>query len=110
MSMLSSNSTATTRPATARRVVLQVWSKDQPGTALATINFGWETEDFYTRWMHGDRESARQVRQAWLDPLNPQSDIAEALLRLFQEVILADKDYVARLGRHYAMFKRGDVE
>jgi hypothetical protein len=89
-----------------RRVLLQVRTEVEPNVVLATINYGWETEEFYTRWMHGDREGARDIRQAWLDPLNPQSDLAPALLRLFQEIALSDQAYVVRLGMHYAMFKQ----
>jgi hypothetical protein len=51
-----------------RRVLLQVWSEDHPGKVLATINFGWESVDFYTRWMHGDREAGEDIVEASLDP------------------------------------------
>ena len=39
-----------------------------------------------------------------LDPLNPQSQYAGALLRLFEQAI-KDHAYVERLQRHYRMFK-----
>jgi hypothetical protein len=89
-----------------RRALIQVRTEDKPNTILATINYGWETEEFYTQWMHGDRKAAREIRAAWLDPLNPQSDLAPALLRLFRAVALSDQAYVVRLGIHYAMFKQ----
>lgn len=90
-----------------RRVLLQVRTEAKPDTILATINYGWESEAFYTRWMHGDRKAAHEIRDASLDPLNPQSEFAPFLLNLFQDVVLADPAYIARLGRHYAMFKDG---
>jgi hypothetical protein len=89
-----------------RRVLLQVRAEDQPDTVLATINYGWENVAFYTRWLHGDRKGAREIMQASLDPLNPQSRFAPSLLRLFRTVVLGDKAYIQRIQRHYAMFKQ----
>ena len=90
-----------------RRVLIQVWQEKAPGQAITTINFGWETLNFYTRWMHGDEASAREIVSASLDPLNPQSNLSDGLLELFRYVIEEDPDYVARLARHYEMCKRG---
>jgi hypothetical protein len=88
-----------------RRVLIQVRLADAPDTTIATINYGWETEEFYARWLHGDRESAREIRNAELDPLNPQSALAPKLLSLFRGIVLSDPAYIARLKRHYKMFK-----
>ena len=90
-----------------RRVLFHVWSHDRPNIVLATINYGWESEAFYTQWMHGDREAAREIRDASLDPLNPQSEWSPLLLNLFQKIVLADPAYIARLARRYEMFKDG---
>jgi hypothetical protein len=92
-----------------RRVLLQVRTEDRPNKILATINYGWESLGFYAKWLYGDREGAREIKEASLDPLNPQSRFAPALLRLFQTVVLQDKDYVQRLERHYRMFKEQQV-
>jgi hypothetical protein len=89
-----------------RRVLLQVRSEDEPEKVLATINYGWESESFYTKWLHGDRRGAREIMEASLDPLNVQSRFAPSFLRLFQSVVLQDKTYVQRLKRHYTMFKQ----
>jgi hypothetical protein len=89
-----------------RRVLLQVCSPDQPAKVLATINYGWESEDFYARWLDGDRESARELVSASLDPINPQSKLSPALLMVFRHVLLQDRAYIDRLRRHYLMFKR----
>lgn len=88
-----------------RHVVLQVWSKDHGQTVFATINYGWETKEFYTQWMGGDAKSAREMVGATLDPFNPQSQHSDTLLRLFQEVVLKDPAYIERLARHYTMFR-----
>jgi hypothetical protein len=88
-----------------RRVLLQVRAEHQPDTVLATINYGWESLAFYTQWLHGDREAAREIVDASLDPLNAQSPYSQALLRLFQTVVLSDRAYIQRLARHYALFK-----
>ena len=88
-----------------RRVLLQVRTEDEPDKILATINYGWESLDFYRKWLYGDREAAREIKEASLDPLNPQSPFAPSLLRLFRTVALADKAYVQRLERHYQVFK-----
>jgi len=89
-----------------RRVLVQVRRADRPNEVLATINYGWESEDFYAQWLHGDREGAREMAGASLDPLNPQSKASPVLLELFRRIILQDRAYIARLRRHYRMFKR----
>ena len=88
-----------------RRVLLQVAAEDEPDKILATINYGWETLAFYTKWMHGDRASAREILEASLDPLNPQTNYAAGFLRIFQTVVLQDMAYIKRLERHYNLFK-----
>jgi hypothetical protein len=86
-----------------RRVIINVVTPTGPQT-LATINYGWESIEFYTQWMHGDKELAREMQGATLDFLNPQSQHADALLNLFKWV-LEDQAYVERLKKHYALFK-----
>jgi len=89
-----------------RRVMIQVWPADKPGTVLATINYGWEDEAFYTAWAHGDEQEARDVTKGCLAPLAPQSRLAAGLLKWFQNAVLADRAYCARLAEHYALFKQ----
>ena len=89
-----------------RRVLFQVCRADRPNQVLATINYGWESEDFYAQWLHGDREGAREMAGASLDPLNPQSKASPVLLELLRHIILQDRAYIDRLRRHYRMFKR----
>jgi hypothetical protein len=74
-----------------QRVMLNVVSKKHPERGyLASICHGFDRED--------------EMAGPFLDPLNPQSELAEALLEHVQFVLL-DEDYIARLQRHYAMFK-----
>jgi hypothetical protein len=62
---------------------------------LATISYGFNPAK--TReWFDGPNP--------FLDPLNPQSEYAEELLDLFQEMVL-DEEYEERLKRHYRMVK-----
>ncbi len=89
-----------------RRVLLRVCSQDAPGEVLATINFGWESVEFYTRWMHGDRESGEQIAGGCLDLPHLQSPYCDALFDIVQETALQDAAYVQRLARHYKMFKK----
>lgn len=88
-----------------RRVLIRVHSTAQPGLILATINYGWESTVFYTRWMHGDEEAGRDITDASLDPINPQSGLAEALLDGFQGYVKNDPFFPQQLRRHYDLFK-----
>ena len=73
---------------------------------MASINFGWEDEEYYRQKMPYMPEAAREITDASLDPINAQSPEAPELLSLFQEVVLADPAYKARLKRHYELFRR----
>ena len=88
-----------------RRALLEVTTPQAPQTALAIINYGWESAAFYTRRLHGDAEAGRQITEACLDPLHPQSRYADHLLDVFRNEFMTDPAYVARLARHYEMFK-----
>jgi len=73
---------------------------------LATINFGWESEDFYRKWMHGFEEDdfIQEMKGPSLAPMAPQSDLAPHFLELFQSM-LQDQAFVDRLRRHYRLFR-----
>lgn len=86
-----------------RRVLITVVSSST-GKVLATINYGWETRRYYEQWM-GDKDLAAHCVGATLDPFGIQSEYAAVLLRLFERFLLPDEAYVARLKRHYALFK-----
>ena len=88
-----------------RRALLQVSSPQRPGEILATINYGWESVEFYTKWMHGDAQAGREITSASLDPINPNSKLATALINGFRDHIRSDPSYPQQLRRHYEMFK-----
>jgi hypothetical protein len=89
-----------------RRVLIEVVEESTPERHLATINFGWESAAFYAKKLGDDFEAAAEIRAGSLDPLNPQSKLAEPLLALFQQIVRSDQAYVERLARHYDMFKQ----
>jgi hypothetical protein len=86
-----------------RRVMIQVIERSTKRKVWASINYGWEKPGYYVKWV-GSPSLAKDMAGAILDPINPQSECAPALLEIF-ETILQDPDYVERLKRHYAMFK-----
>jgi hypothetical protein len=76
-----------------RRVLLHVHWVEQRCVA-ASINYAFEPS------------RRRDEPQISLDPLNPQSEHAEALLALFTRGIRNDREYRERLIRHYAAWKQ----
>ena len=75
-----------------QRVILRVHWVEQSEIA-ATINYAFM------------RPKRRDEPQLALDPLNPQSEIADHLLGLFEQLIATDAAYRETLRRHYRMFK-----
>ena len=75
-----------------RRVMLNVVEEKSPDKILAAISYGFDREE--------------KDAGPFLDPLNPQSQYAEDLLRLVQSAILCDPRYIARLEQHYHLAKR----
>jgi hypothetical protein len=78
-----------------RRVMIHVVDaarRDQ----VATISYGFEPPE----------PRFDDVGQVFLDPLNPQSDLSDALLELFEDMIKNDREYHERLVRHYEMWKQ----
>jgi hypothetical protein len=84
-----------------RRVLIVVWTSATGNQAWATINYGWESAKFYRKWVGRSEED---MKGPFLDPLGGQSPCAAALLEFFREMI-EDEAYVARLKRHYAVFR-----
>jgi hypothetical protein len=77
-----------------RRVMLNVMDTEAH-THVATINHAFEPP----------KPPFDDEGQTFLDPINPQSPMSEALLDVFEEMIANDASYQARLERHYAMWK-----
>jgi len=70
-----------------RRGFFQIISKVRSGMVLASINFGWESQEFYRKKMPYIPEAAREITEGSLDPLNQQSEFAHELLELFQQIV-----------------------
>jgi hypothetical protein len=87
-----------------RRVFFSVYSL-QRQEVVAVIAYGWESPEYYAEWygMNGP-EIIRDLKGPVLNSASPQSELAPALLERI-EWVLDDQDYVARIKRHYRMFK-----
>jgi len=84
-----------------RRVFINFLHEDQ---ILATIGYGWETLEFYKKWM-GEPDMAVDMKGPILELTGPHTKHSETLLKLFETVILKDSKYIERLKRHYEIFK-----
>ncbi|MCI5122935.1 MAG: hypothetical protein D3925_00275 [Candidatus Electrothrix sp. AR5] len=88
-----------------RRVFFSVISS-RDEEIKAVIAWGWEDQVFYTTWLRdSDPNVIKELMGPALNSASPQSDLAPALLKVFQEVLLPDTAYVERVKRHYAMFR-----
>ncbi len=81
-----------------RRVMLNVAEEKDPDRFLASISYGFDPDS--------EMEQLVDRPNPFLDPMNPQSKYAGALLELVKGTVLNDPRYVARLERHYALVKR----
>jgi hypothetical protein len=87
-----------------RRVIFDV-TEAASGQSKAVIGFGWESSEFYARWLGRNEPAAlRELQGPALNTMSRQSELAPILL---QQVILIlqDEKYVERIKRHYAMYK-----
>ena len=73
-----------------RRVVIAVFSEEEEDY-VAHINLGFDSDD--------------EMAGPFLDPLDPQGPHAEEVLAFFTDMINQDPAYLARLQRHYVLFK-----
>ena len=72
----------------------------------AVIAYGWESPEFYARWMGDDSpEVIEELKGPSLNMASPQSNLAPAILELLKKVVLPDAEYVKRIKRHYRMFR-----
>lgn len=76
---------------------------------IATIGYGWESLDFYEKWMAGDDdligELIDDIKGPVLEPTGNYSQYSNEALRLFKDFLLNDNVFIERLKRHYKMFK-----
>lgn len=88
-----------------RRVFFNVFDW-QRGRLLAVIAYGWEDRDYYVEWFgDDDPKIISELQGPTLNVGSPQSKLAPVLLERVK-FVLQDKKYVARLKRHYRMFKQ----
>lgn len=93
-----------------RRVwlVIKHFSKWPPGNAagkhIATIGYGWEKPEFYMDWSPGDPDAA-ELAGARVEPLQPQSEYAEAALLMTKSVIFSSLGNILRIRQHYDAFR-----
>ncbi|MEA1969065.1 MAG: hypothetical protein U9N77_12710 [Thermodesulfobacteriota bacterium] len=88
------------------RVSISVFCDTGPDKILATLGYGWKNEQFYEKFLGGSDFFLKQdsFKGPYLDPLHPQSEYSQKLLLIFKSMV-KDKDYEARLERHYLLFK-----
>jgi hypothetical protein len=87
-----------------RRVFFDVYDWER-GISMAIIAYGWESKTFYAKWFGGnDPDTIRDLQGPVLNFGSPQSKHAQTFLALI-EGVLRDSQYVARLKRHYRVFK-----
>jgi hypothetical protein len=88
-----------------RRVFIDVYDWERQ-KSMAYIAYGWANKKFYANWFgEDDPKIIRELQGPILNPGSPQSKYASAFLKIVNEVALSDVAYVARLRRHYQIFK-----
>jgi hypothetical protein len=88
-----------------QRVMIFVLRPDTEWKVWATINYGWESLEFYQRWAGAPDWDREQWQGPFLDPLGEQTQYSPVLLDLFS-FVLESPDYIERLKRHYQLFRK----
>lgn len=72
----------------------------------AVVAYGWETPEFYAKWMGGDgfADIAEEMAGLSLNSGSRQSKLAPAILEMVRDV-LTDEAYVERVKKHYQMVR-----
>lgn len=78
-----------------RRVLLQVWYGERP-RQVATLNYAFEPPG-----PPFDDEG-----QLFIDPINPQTGLSDALRDFVEDMLATDHEYRERLHRHYDTWKQ----
>lgn len=88
-----------------RRVFFSVMSEKQK-KIVAVVAFGWENKNFYAKWLgSNDPQTLKELIGPSLNLASAQSRYAPELLKLIDDFVLQDNNYIERLKRHYALFK-----
>jgi hypothetical protein len=88
-----------------RRVMVVVLRSERGWNKFwATINYGWESREFYLQWAGAPPGDRGPWQGPFLDPLTAPTPYAPALLELFQS-LLQSPAYVERLKSHDQLFR-----
>lgn len=81
------------------------------GKVHATIGYGWESYEFYKKWMREDNEDVINMFKGPALPLyGQQSPYAEHWLKIFKDIVEGDPVYQQRLISHYQIMKKAVAE
>lgn len=86
-----------------RKVMINFVEVKRPHRILATIGYGWGSLEFYTKWMFGEKEIAKELTGAYLEIGGYQSQYSLNFLDVFK-VRLTD-EYIETIKKHYMLFK-----
>lgn len=87
-----------------RRVFLNVF-REQTRTFEAVIAYGWESREFYVKWMGDDDPRVLDSLQGPALNLASQTTPLSDVLLERVKTVLNDRLYVERLKRHYRLFR-----
>ncbi len=88
-----------------RRVMWMV-SSGRTNETVAVVAYGWGSPSFYRNWYGGDDPYiVQEMRGPILNLASPQGPYAPAILDMLTRIILTDKQYIARVKRHYTQFR-----
>lgn len=87
-----------------RRVFLQVFLNKK---IVATISYGWEKLSFYKNEFKGFSEKEiKDIKGPIADIFHYQSVISDRVLKMFNQILFSDKEYLDRIEKHYGQFKK----
>lgn len=86
-----------------RKTMIQVYRND---VLVSTINFGWESRDFYQKWMGcpKDYDIAPAMTGASIDVSSPDGVSPRGMLAFFNALL--DDKWIAKFKTHYAAVKK----
>jgi len=83
-----------------------------PYKTWAVINYGWESNKFYKKWLGGpENDDYYKLMSGVSLEVSPSDPIvAHELLKVFQRILKADKAYAKRIEAHYWKLKNAAKE